>query len=189
MRTLAAAWPLVQREATLLKLLGTMDEDSRQAFSSSPRSDVILKPAAPYGELIRELQSAAVVVVPQDNTPQSVGQLPMKLLDAMAAACPIVASDVGDIPRWLRDGAGLCVPPGDPQSLAAGIQQMLDDPSFATHCGQAARERVERLGAFDVVGPRLRDVVWDVLKGRPRIDAPAFSSIDNGMRHELRAGK
>jgi glycosyltransferase involved in cell wall biosynthesis len=175
MGTLAAAWRLVQRPSTVLTILGTMDDESRQAFSGSPSSEVILKPPTSYAELVRELQSAAVVVIPQDNTPASVGQLPMKLLDAMAAACPIVASDVGDIPRWLRDGAGLCVTPGDPKALSEGIQRMLDDSQFATGCGRTARERVQEIGSIDGVGTRLRDVVSSVLESRPRTDAPAFS--------------
>jgi glycosyltransferase involved in cell wall biosynthesis len=51
--------------------------------------------------------------------------LPITLLEAMQTRTPIVATRVGGIPEALEDGeAGLLVPPGDPQVLAATIERV-----------------------------------------------------------------
>jgi glycosyltransferase involved in cell wall biosynthesis len=70
--------------------------------------------------------------------------LPRALLEAMACALPIVASDVDGIPELVRDGReARLVAPGDPAALAAAIRELLADPSRAAALGSAARKRVE----------------------------------------------
>ena len=54
------------------------------------------------------------------------------LLDAMACARPIVATNVGGIPEVVVDGeTGFLVPPRDPAALAAAIVRLLADPDCA----------------------------------------------------------
>lgn len=72
--------------------------------------------------------------------------LPLALLEAMFAAKPIVASATGDIPVALNQGkAGLLVPPGSVDALAAGITTLLRSPVDATLLAAAARARAARL--------------------------------------------
>jgi glycosyltransferase involved in cell wall biosynthesis len=69
--------------------------------------------------------------------------LPMSLLEAMAAGCPVVATRVGGIPDLVTDGVdGLLIPPGDPHALAAALQRILRDPVFAQQLGNAARQTI-----------------------------------------------
>jgi len=69
--------------------------------------------------------------------------LPFALLEAMAAARPIVATAVGGVPELILDGqTGLLVPPKDPQALAEAIISLLRNPRMATAMGVAARQRV-----------------------------------------------
>jgi glycosyltransferase involved in cell wall biosynthesis len=69
--------------------------------------------------------------------------LPMSLLEAMAAGCPVVATRVGGIPDLITDGVdGLLVAPGDPHALAAALQRILRDPAFARQLGNAARRTI-----------------------------------------------
>jgi glycosyltransferase involved in cell wall biosynthesis len=54
----------------------------------------------------------------------------LAILEARAARCAIVATDVDGIPEQLDGGrAGLLVPPADPTALAGAIGRLLDDPS------------------------------------------------------------
>lgn len=58
--------------------------------------------------------------------------LPMIVLEALAAQCPIVATAVGGVPSAVRDGdTGTLVPPRDPSALAAALTRMLDAPEEA----------------------------------------------------------
>jgi len=69
--------------------------------------------------------------------------LPFALLEAMAAARPIVATTVGGIPEVIINGeTGLLVPPRDPEALAKAIITLLSDRDRAQRMGLAARERV-----------------------------------------------
>jgi glycosyltransferase involved in cell wall biosynthesis/O-antigen ligase len=69
--------------------------------------------------------------------------LPFALLEAMAAARPIVATTVGGVPEMITDGeTGLLVPPQDPDALAKAIIALLTDRDKAQRMGLAARERV-----------------------------------------------
>jgi len=64
------------------------------------------------------------------------------LVEAMAAARPVVASDVGGIPDLVKPGeSGILVPPGDAQALAAGIMRLIDQPEVAHKMGQLGRRR------------------------------------------------
>jgi len=69
--------------------------------------------------------------------------LSVALLEAMAAARPIVATEVsGAVQAMVPDETGLLVPPGDAAALAAAIGRTLADPDAAERRGRLARERV-----------------------------------------------
>jgi glycosyltransferase involved in cell wall biosynthesis len=94
----------------------------------------------PFDDVPRFLAAADVVAVPQRATTDTVGQVPAKLIDAMAMARPIVATEVSMIPAIL-DGCGAVVSPSDPPALAKAIAQLLADPARAEDLGRRARER------------------------------------------------
>jgi glycosyltransferase involved in cell wall biosynthesis len=69
--------------------------------------------------------------------------LPYALLEAMAAARPVVATAVGGVPEVIMDGqTGLLVPPKDPEALAQAIITFLRNPERARAMGEAGRKRV-----------------------------------------------
>ena len=106
----------------------------------------------------RFLAAADVVAVPQRATPDTVGQVPAKLFDAMAMARPVVATAVSMIPEILN-GCGVVIPPGDGAALRAALAALLSDRERAHELGRRARERcVERYSfaaARDVLFPLL----------------------------------
>ena len=53
---------------------------------------------------------------------------PLALAEAMAEGLCCVAGAVGEIPSLLADGAGLLVPPGDPEALAEVLVGLLSAP-------------------------------------------------------------
>jgi glycosyltransferase involved in cell wall biosynthesis len=67
---------------------------------------------------------------------------PLAVLEWMAAAKAIVATDVGGIPAIIEDGVeGLLVPPHDPAALSAAVGRLLADPAERARLGGAARRR------------------------------------------------
>lgn len=83
--------------------------------------------------------------------------MPLFLLEAMAAARPVVATPVADVPELLGRDVQL-VPVGDPGALAAAISAALADPDEATRRGKALRARAEDRFGPDRLAARLEEV-------------------------------
>jgi glycosyltransferase involved in cell wall biosynthesis len=61
---------------------------------------------------------------------------------AIGLGTPVVASNVGGIPRLIRDGReGLLVPPGDPHALATALTTVIDDPTLQASMAAACIDR------------------------------------------------
>jgi glycosyltransferase involved in cell wall biosynthesis len=74
------------------------------------------------------------------------------LLEAMAAARPVVASRVSAIPEIVVDGeTGILVPPSDPESLAEAVIRLLDDADLAERLGRQGRARLTRVFSVDAM--------------------------------------
>jgi len=68
--------------------------------------------------------------------------LPLVLLEAMFAGCPVVACDVGDVRLALAGGqAGVLVEPGNSGALAAAIVRLVGNPAVARELGAHAAQR------------------------------------------------
>jgi len=69
--------------------------------------------------------------------------LPLALLEAMMAGLALVVTEVGEVPRVVADGAGLLVPPQQPEILASTVLELLGNPDRQRSLGAAARERAQ----------------------------------------------
>ena len=75
------------------------------------------------------------------NSSHSEG-LCLSLLEALAHGLPAVVTDVGDSRMALGEpSAGIVVPPGDADALAAAISSLASDPGRRIALGRAARSR------------------------------------------------
>ncbi len=92
---------------------------------------------------------------------------PMALLEAMAAGLPCAVTAAGGVPDTLTDGVeGIVVPPGDPEALADGIQQLLDDSELSGIYGGAARERVIQDFSIESLASTCRQIYASVLQSK-----------------------
>jgi glycosyltransferase involved in cell wall biosynthesis len=67
------------------------------------------------------------------------------LLEAMASGRPVVTTDSGGPPEYVREGeTGFVVPPADADALAGRLRILLDDPALRERMGKAGRALVER---------------------------------------------
>ena len=74
------------------------------------------------------------------------------ILEAMASALPVVATQVGGNGELVLDNTtGLLVPASDPTALADAIESYLLDPDLRQCHGRAGRERVEQFFSIDVM--------------------------------------
>lgn len=94
---------------------------------------------APF-EVAGHLHRATVLVLPNTATHLSSHYTsPLKLFEYMAAARPIVASNLPSLREVLRDGDNaLLVPAGDAPALANAVRRLLDDGALAARLADAA---------------------------------------------------
>lgn len=89
---------------------------------------------------------------------------PYAILEAMAWARPVVASDVGGIGEAIENGrSGVLVPPRDAASLAGAVNALLADPVGAAALGEEARHRLEARFSVDRMVEGVLDVYREVL--------------------------
>ena len=69
----------------------------------------------------------------------------MVLLEAMASGVPVVATEVGAIPKVVDPGEnGLLVPPADPASLTAAIRSLILDPVLRGRLADNGKRRIHQ---------------------------------------------
>ena len=90
----------------------------------------------------------------------------MVIGEAMATGVPVVATRVGGVSYLVDHGVtGLIVDPGDVDSLAAAVSDILGDPARGEALGAAGRDKAERGFRTAAVAARVR-AVYDEILGR-----------------------
>ncbi len=74
-------------------------------------------------------------------------QMPIAVIEAMAAGLPVAATDVGDVRAMLSEANAPWIGPRDDAALAGSLAALLDDATLRARVGAANRARA--LAAFD----------------------------------------
>lgn len=96
-------------------------------------------------------------------SPSHTEGLPVALLEAMAAARPIIATAVGGTPEVVIDGeTGELIPPNNPPRMAQKIIDLLDDTERRTRYGHAGRGRVREKFTFSAMAQAYETLFADL---------------------------
>jgi glycosyltransferase involved in cell wall biosynthesis len=117
---------------------------------------IALEGFQPQLNVAKLLCASDLVVLPQRNTPEERGRVPLRLFEAMAAAKPVIATDVSDFPEILA-GCGLISKENDPDSLKANIAKVLDDPETARELAEKARQKCIDKYSYEKVSRKLSE--------------------------------
>jgi glycosyltransferase involved in cell wall biosynthesis len=101
----------------------------------------------PYGEVPAYFNAMDVVVAP--FTRHRGETSPFKVLDALACARPVVASDLVSVRPLAESGGVVLVPPDDPAALAEAVSALLADPGRRVAMGWKGRGFVEQHASWD----------------------------------------
>ncbi len=116
------------------------------------------------GSLEGREKAAASVTSEMIVVPSWTEAFPLVIPEAMAAGLPVIATAVGAIPDFVKDGEdGLLVPPRDPRALAAAITRLLDDEPLRRRMSERVRERAPREFAIEVGCAKVAEVVRSVI--------------------------
>ncbi len=104
-------------------------------------------------------RKAAVVVMPS-RTPETFG---LSGMEALSVGAPVIATGIGGVPEWLRDGeTGWLTPPDDVPALAAAIDDALTHPDKAFRLGQAGQREVRAHYTRDAHLERLMSLMYSL---------------------------
>jgi glycosyltransferase involved in cell wall biosynthesis len=96
---------------------------------------------------------------------------PLSVLEAMAAARPVVVPDCGALPDIVEEGVqGFRTAPGDHLALAPALGRLIDDPALGERMGAAGRVRVQREFRIETTVSRFEALLAEI--GSPRRSMP-----------------
>jgi colanic acid/amylovoran biosynthesis glycosyltransferase len=109
------------------------------------RSQVVLTRPLQHEQLGELMQRYSCFVLPCVRARDgNMDGIPNVLIEALAAGCPAISSDLSGVGELIEHGAtGLLVPPGDEAALARSIRDILTSDGLASQLAVAGRRRVE----------------------------------------------
>jgi glycosyltransferase involved in cell wall biosynthesis len=136
------------------------DEASLRALASELKiaDRVTFRPLMPTRE---GFARAKVLVVPSRAE-----SLPYIVLEAAAAALPLIASRVGGIPEILGESSPNLVTPGDPADLADAIQMARSAPKAAQEAALALRTTIRSRFSVEVMAETVLEAYHRALQER-----------------------
>ena len=124
------------------------------------RGVVWIEAMLPREEVAAFMSGAAVHVCPSVYEPFGVVNL-----EAMACEAPVVATAVGGIPEVVVDGeTGFLVPPGEPEPMAARMNELVRDRGLGQRLGRTGRARVLERFTWPRIAKRTREV-YEAVRG------------------------
>jgi glycosyltransferase involved in cell wall biosynthesis len=87
--------------------------------------------------------------------PSRADNLPLAILEAMAAGLPVIGTRVGGIPELVLNGeTGVLVEPESPAALAAALDSLAGNPERRRELGRRGRRRVEEHFSAEAIARR-----------------------------------
>jgi glycosyltransferase involved in cell wall biosynthesis len=171
----AMARVVSRRKDVLLAIVGPADPRSFESRvrgwirESGVESQTVLTGVVDAPTRLEALADADVFVLPSHA--ENFG---FSIFEAMASRLPEVVSETVNYAGDIRNGnAGLTVPL-DPERIADGILQLLDDSSLRNHMGENG-VKLAKSYSWDINGDRVEQTVASILCNRP---LPAELSLD-----------
>jgi glycosyltransferase involved in cell wall biosynthesis len=132
------------------------------------QDQLILAGAMPRPQVAEWLAACDLFVLPSRYE----GGPATALMEAMACACAVVATDVSGTSELVTDDSlGLLVPPQDPRALAGAIRTLMADAKLRTSLAGRAREKVLAEFTVEACMRRTEDVLEKVLS-QGRLPSP-----------------
>jgi len=130
----------------LFILVGGSGEEIRKIKDKYKSANILLVDHRPHRDIPYYLKAADVLALP--NTAKEEISLrftsPMKMFEYMATKRPIVASDIASLKEVLNNENAFFVRPDDPQSLAEGVKNILQNVKFADKISKQAYSDVQK---------------------------------------------
>ncbi|MBI5658009.1 MAG: glycosyltransferase family 4 protein [Nitrosomonadales bacterium] len=110
----------------------------------------------------QEIRDADILILPSHTE-----NMPISLIEGMAAALPVVATAVGAIPEMIRDGeTGFVIEARDADALAERLARLFRDPALGRRIGQQAQAYARATWDTEVVAGRTLALYEQLVAGK-----------------------
>lgn len=146
---LVQAFVGLTRHFPSLRLLLVGDGEMMQSLrtmadGAGVAAKVLFTGRIPYEDVMEIYRLCDVMVLPRRDTRETRVVTPLKPLEIMSMARPLLASDIGGHREIVRDGVnGLLFPSEDPEALQARLVGLLQNQTLRMELGLRARRWVE----------------------------------------------
>ena len=131
-------------EQNLKKLVSQLKLESR----------VIFLGYIPHAEMPKYLQISDVFIRP--SLSEGLGN---SFLEAMASGIPVIGTNVGGIPDFLKDGeTGLFCEINNPKSIAQKVEKLIKDTESRQYIVKNAKDMVEKNYRWEMISQRMKDL-------------------------------
>lgn len=173
LRCLLEAMPEIQKQQPGTQLIATL-EFEHSGFDEAHKRMTELIDRLHIGDSVIELgfvsdmpqlmDAANVLVVPFLDT-FGPSDYPLVVIEAMAAGCPVVASNVGGVPEVvIHEQTGMLVESGDTQSIAETVVRVLTDEKLRTRLRHQAKGFVRAEFQASEVAVRIRRIYKNLVR-------------------------
>lgn len=121
--------------------------------------DAIVLGHIPQSELKKIMSRSHVLVLPSIQE-----GLAMVMAQAMACACPVVASNHTGAEDLMTDGVeGFIVPVRNVSALTERLQHLADEPTLRDEMGNKALQKVQKIGGWHAYGDKAMDIYKELI--------------------------
>jgi len=146
-------------------LVGVAESDAMEAVIRAEAERRGIAPRVTFlGSLEGRNKVAAFVTSQMIVVPSWTEAFPLVIPEAMAAGLPVIATAVGAIPDFVKDGeSGFLVAPKVPPALADRICRLLDDEGLRRRISERVWARAPREFAIEVGCGKVAEVIKEML--------------------------
>jgi L-malate glycosyltransferase len=150
-----------------LAIVGTGPEEvplRRRSIELGLEKTIIFVGNVSGKDLVAYYHSADIFVLPSINALGRTEALGVVLLEAMAAGCPVIGSNVGGIPDIIKDGwNGYLVPEKDPHALSEMIIKIFSYESIKIQFKENGLSRVQERFSWNTISLQFLDIYHEIL--------------------------
>lgn len=128
------------KEEYILEIIGPINDDYEKYLKSNFALDnVIFYGELSHKEAMKALSKTGIFILPSYTE-----GFPNVILEAMVLKKPIIATNVGEIPNMIADGAGIVINPKSVEDIRDALIDFIQNKEMRINCTQKAYEKVIR---------------------------------------------
>lgn len=155
---------LAKRKDILLMLVGKLSQSHLDLIKKINIDEyVAYYGIQPYSRMSFYLRASDILLFSMRDSIIETARWPIRIGDYLAAGRPIIATNIGEISKIIRDWkCGICVPTNNANAFAQAITTLIENPNLQEQMGIQARKAAEEEYAWPKVAEQLKSAYQQI---------------------------